>query len=316
MKKKKTTMKIKQSGMALLPLCLVVSGCSFPWSTANQPVAASVAPVAWELTDAAAAAATAVNSFPHMPDGVKSENHFPVMPLNWTVAGEKMTVAAAGHAQTAHKHLEDTPAAKVEAKLVSELASSEAGSRYHGLISKVSEEVEVDPNLLHAIIKVESNYQAHAVSPKGARGLMQVMPATGKRFGYTNLSNPEHNVRAGATYLKWLMEHFNDDLHLVLAGYNAGEGAVKKYGRQIPPYRETQQYVAKVMSYYQPVTARRSDTAAKPKPAPEKPATDKSKEKPAEGKPAISKLLGLLLSTPQHTPETLFKNSEEPQALL
>lgn len=106
----------------------------------------------------------------------------------------------------------------------------------------------VDPKLVHAVIKAESNYDPTAVSPKGAIGLMQLMPGTAERFG-VDPWQPAQNIDGGVRYLKWLLEQFGD-ISLALAGYNAGEGAVMKYGRTIPPYRETQNYVDKVLALY------------------------------------------------------------------
>jgi soluble lytic murein transglycosylase-like protein len=106
----------------------------------------------------------------------------------------------------------------------------------------------IDPQLVHAVITAESNYDPTAVSPKGAIGLMQLMPATAERLG-VDPWNPRENVEGGVRYLKELLAMFGD-VSLALAAYNAGEGAVMKYGRQIPPYRETQQYVARVLNVY------------------------------------------------------------------
>ncbi|SJM61731.1 Membrane-bound lytic murein transglycosylase E [Brevundimonas diminuta 3F5N] len=133
----------------------------------------------------------------------------------------------------------------------------------HGdLITAAAREHDIDPALLQAIISVESADNPNARSPVGARGLMQVMPATGRRFGVADemrLHEPETNIRAASRYLKTLQGMFGNDLRLVLAAYNAGEGAVQRYGRNIPPYRETQDYVRKVMARYdQLLTARRS----------------------------------------------------------
>ncbi len=123
-------------------------------------------------------------------------------------------------------------------------------TRFDRIINTVAHEFQLDARLLHAIILVESRYKPDVESAKGAIGLMQVLPATAERFGYTDLRNVQNNVRAGASYLKWLLNHFDQNLELVLAAYNAGEGAVKKYGRQIPPYPETHDYVTKVMVHY------------------------------------------------------------------
>jgi len=121
---------------------------------------------------------------------------------------------------------------------------------YRKLVAKAAQENKLDPQLLHAIISVESGYQPGAVSPKGAMGLMQVMPDTGARFGVSQLTNPKENVKAGARYVKFLLGLFDNNLPLVLAAYNAGEGAVQKYNNRIPPYQETQDYVARVLASY------------------------------------------------------------------
>jgi soluble lytic murein transglycosylase-like protein len=123
-------------------------------------------------------------------------------------------------------------------------------ARWAPLIAQVAAEHAVDAHLLHAIISVESAYNAEARSHAGALGLMQVIPATGKRFGARDLLDPLQNLRAGTAYLVWLDKRFNGDLELMLAAYNAGEGAVQRHGNRIPPYAETRQYVAKVTALY------------------------------------------------------------------
>jgi soluble lytic murein transglycosylase-like protein len=107
---------------------------------------------------------------------------------------------------------------------------------------------DVDPLLVHSVIKVESNYNPNALSNKGAQGLMQLIPSTARRFGVSNAFNARENIEAGVKYLRYLKDMFQDD-RLALAAYNAGEGAVLKYG-DIPPYSETQQYVYKVGKRY------------------------------------------------------------------
>jgi soluble lytic murein transglycosylase-like protein len=108
----------------------------------------------------------------------------------------------------------------------------------------------VDPLLLYSVMHQESSFKSHAISPKGARGLMQLMPGTAIRFGVTNIFDPRQNIEGGARYLRFLTERFNGELRLVLAGYNAGEGAVEKYGWRVPPYAETQEYVRRISRRY------------------------------------------------------------------
>ncbi len=117
------------------------------------------------------------------------------------------------------------------------------------IIFRAGEKQGVDPRFIHAVIKQESRYNPKAVSGAGAEGLMQMMPATAKRFGLKDPFDPKANVEAGTKYLKWLLERFDGDVSLALAGYNAGEGAVDKY-KGVPPYGETQNYVKKIVSNY------------------------------------------------------------------
>jgi hypothetical protein len=121
---------------------------------------------------------------------------------------------------------------------------------YKTLIQDVATSTRLEPALLHAVIQTESAYNPKAVSPKGAVGLMQLMPATARRFGVKNRRDATANVYGGARYLRYLLKLFNNNLKLALAGYNAGENAVKRYGNKIPPYRETKNYVKKVMRLY------------------------------------------------------------------
>ena len=111
----------------------------------------------------------------------------------------------------------------------------------------------VDPLLIFAQMKQESLFKQKATSHKGASGLMQLMPATALRFGVKNIYDPQQNIEAGVKYMRWLLDKFEGDVALALAGYNAGEGAVMKYGNQIPPYRETLGYVKKITAHYQEI---------------------------------------------------------------
>lgn len=118
------------------------------------------------------------------------------------------------------------------------------------LVNETARVNEMEAALLHAVITAESNYNTRAVSRKGAIGLMQLMPATAKRYGVTDMYDPAQNVRGGTRYLKDLLKLFNNDQRLTLAAYNAGENTVARFGNKIPPYRETREYVNKVMALY------------------------------------------------------------------
>ena len=117
------------------------------------------------------------------------------------------------------------------------------------IIFRSAERYGVDPRLLHALIWQESKYKPHARSNVGAQGLMQLMPATARRFGCDDANNAASNIDAGTKYLRWLLERFHGNVSLALAGYNAGEGAVDKY-KGIPPFNETQNYVRIITGRY------------------------------------------------------------------
>lgn len=117
-------------------------------------------------------------------------------------------------------------------------------------IARVAHTTGVEAGLLNAVIAVESAYNPRAVSPKGAAGLMQLMPDTARRYGVTDRFDPDQNVLGGALYLRDLLRRFDNRLDLVLAAYNAGEGAVERHGRRIPPFAETLRYVPRVLGRY------------------------------------------------------------------
>ncbi len=108
----------------------------------------------------------------------------------------------------------------------------------------------VDPLLLYSIMHQESTFKPRALSHKGASGLMQLMPGTARRFGVSSIWDPRQNVEGGARYMRFLLDLFKGDINLALAGYNAGEGAVMKYGYRVPPYNETQEYVRRISKRY------------------------------------------------------------------
>ncbi|WAC71611.1 lytic transglycosylase domain-containing protein [Roseateles sp. SL47] len=163
---------------------------------------------------------------------------------NTTMAGAPVMVieaaGLAGRSMGQRSRLADTAA-----------GGGESGPRpFSDLVHAASRRYSLDAQLLHAIIRVESNGNPRARSKAGALGLMQVMPGTGARYGVKNpseLMQPEVNIDVGARYLSDLSRMFGDRLDLVVAAYNAGEGAVMRYGMAIPPYAETQDYVQRVM---------------------------------------------------------------------
>lgn len=122
-------------------------------------------------------------------------------------------------------------------------------SKFDAFINAAGAKHGVDPQLIKAVMHTESAFNSRATSPVGAQGLMQLMPATAKRFNVTNSFDPEQNINGGAQYLGWLLKRFKGDKMLALAAYNAGEGNVDKY-KGIPPFKETQQYVKKVTASY------------------------------------------------------------------
>jgi len=115
------------------------------------------------------------------------------------------------------------------------------------MLDAIAAQYGVEQSLVHSMIRAESNYNARAVSPKGAMGMMQLIPATAKRFGVTNPFDTRENIEGGVKYLRFLLDYYNDDYPKAIAAYNAGENAVDKY-RGIPPYAETQSYVVRVSS--------------------------------------------------------------------
>lgn len=121
---------------------------------------------------------------------------------------------------------------------------------YDRMVNKIARTYGLESALLHAVISVESRYSPKAVSKAGAIGLMQLMPETARQYGVADPLDPVQNLRGGARYLRYLLKKYNNDRHLALAAYNAGEASVAKYGNQIPPYPETKNYVPRVMGYY------------------------------------------------------------------
>jgi soluble lytic murein transglycosylase-like protein len=170
------------------------------------------------------------------PEGV---THFSNVP-----ADERYQLVLGSAAPAAAAETPKNTSAAVSAVL---LARAE---RYDSMIEDAARRADVDSQLVRAVIVVESAYDEHALSARGARGLMQLMPETAQRYGARNAFDPRQNVRAGTRYLRDLLDRYDDDLELVLAAYNAGEDVVDKYGRAIPPFKETRAYVPRVLGVY------------------------------------------------------------------
>lgn len=136
-----------------------------------------------------------------------------------------------------------------------DLSGFTTGNALHdSLIVESSGKYNIDPLLIYSQMHQESSFKTRARSPKGASGLMQLMPATARRFGVTKIYDPKQNIEAGVKYMRWLLDTFNGDVVLALAGYNAGEGAVMKYGWNVPPYRETREYVRRISARYNSIS--------------------------------------------------------------
>lgn len=128
--------------------------------------------------------------------------------------------------------------------------ADQAKNLYDPIINSIALKYGVDRQLVHSVIKAESNYNRFAVSPKGAMGLMQLMPETALEYGVADVFDPAQNIEGGVKYLKDLLSIFNGNRKLVLAAYNAGQEAVRRYGHKIPPYSETREYVRRVLEIY------------------------------------------------------------------
>lgn len=172
------------------------------------------------------------------------------------------SAAAAAHSPVIPAQLRgDEPPIIVEATRVSAPAAYPTDAdmrRYAAIIRGASRAQGVEGELVHAIIWAESSYNAAAVSPAGASGLMQLMPETARSYGVDDIFDPEQNIRAGVKMMKQLLVQFDGDVELALAAYNAGPNAVIRAGNRIPPHPETEAYVPRVLGYYRRLQARKA----------------------------------------------------------
>lgn len=123
-------------------------------------------------------------------------------------------------------------------------------NRYDQMIKRAAEKFKIDSALIKAIIKAESNFDHQAISRVGAQGLMQLMPATASALQVDDVFHPENNIEGGVRYLRYLLNNYRGNLTLTLAAYNAGEGTIAKYNNNVPPFRETRNYIKRVLNYY------------------------------------------------------------------
>ncbi|GGC56353.1 lytic transglycosylase [Paraburkholderia caffeinilytica] len=149
----------------------------------------------------------------------------------------------------------DPPSERDAKRAQASPTESSDASRFADVIDEASRTFRIQPELLRAVIDVESRYNPKAVSDKGALGLMQVMPATARRFAGGDMLNPRDNVLTGARYLRFLLDLFKDDVELTLAAYNAGENAVIRAGYRVPSLPETRLYVPRVLARYRRMLA-------------------------------------------------------------
>jgi soluble lytic murein transglycosylase-like protein len=139
------------------------------------------------------------------------------------------------------------------ANLLAAASAADLRRLYNPIVKRASEKHRIDQELIHVVIRAESNYDAFAISSDGAMGLMQLMPATARQYGVNNVFDPAQNIEGGVRYLKDLVRLYNGQTRLVLAAYNAGQEAVRKY-KGIPPYPETKNYIAGIMKTYKKPT--------------------------------------------------------------
>jgi soluble lytic murein transglycosylase-like protein len=159
------------------------------------------------------------------------------------------------HARMRLQRLRMQPGARLPSCLTPYRANLDAATRpeVEALVQRLAPQYAIDPQLVMMVIAVESGFNARAVSPKNAQGLMQLVPETAERFGVKQVFDPAENLRGGLAYLRWLMAFFQGDVELVLAAYNAGERAVERH-HGIPPYEETRNYVRRITAMYRKPT--------------------------------------------------------------
>lgn len=181
----------------------------------------------------------------NQPQFVKTSNKGPRMNISEGLADREMSSYAA---------TKGSPQTPLNTSVGGLKGFTTGNALYDSYIVDSSRKYGIDPLLIYAQMHQESAFKLKALSHKGASGLMQLMPATARRLGVTNIYDPKQNIEGGVKYMRMLLDMFKGDMNLALAGYNAGEGAVMKYGYQIPPFNETREYVRRISARYSSIS--------------------------------------------------------------
>jgi soluble lytic murein transglycosylase-like protein len=192
---------------------------------------------------------TALLTKPTVPDAAKATGSSGPSKVSSTLKNAPVTALNQNAANTTPNPI-FIPGSQPTVQVFATEVGTTGNPTYDALVRQSATRHGVDPNLVFAVMRQESGFHPRAVSYKGASGLMQLMPATARRLGVTNIFDPAQNIDAGTKYLRFLLDMFNGDVKLALAGYNAGENAVIRSGYQIPRYRETQNYVKSISAKY------------------------------------------------------------------
>jgi len=223
-----------------------------------------ISPIAFLLFLAGGASAQLIDKFDKQPE--KTQKQTLVQGFGNEAANSMMVVDFNAELKTSATE-DKTKTTEANATKIQSLPATFCTTGNLAIDSLVRSEARdhnVDPCLVMLVMGAESTYKQNAISPKGALGLMQLIPETAARFGVSDVFNAKQNIHGGVAYLRWLLDYFNNDVPLALAGYNAGEGAVVKYRNTIPPYDETQKYVRIIWGQYQRIYASQIASAKRP----------------------------------------------------
>ncbi len=185
-----------------------------------------------------------------MSEDLPRQRHAASVPWMFFMIGTAVLLVAQGILyEHKNKIVDSLSVSTITSKATADSTNEKKDPFFRSIIKEASELYDVEPELIQAIIMAESSYNPKAVSIKGARGLMQLMPSTARALGVEDIFNPKHNIHGGVRYFKQLLDRFDGDTEMALAAYNAGSRKVLEYNG-IPPFRATQQYIKKVFTYY------------------------------------------------------------------